>query len=272
MRSACLLTCILISLSPLRAQPAEPPMEALVLADGDSGSEWVSAEATMEPDAEHARDGRAMHFHIDVNHETGQPDYPIGWPRTYLRVPDRLKDWSGWDFIDFWLFADTSREKFPDTPLGAIIRCPDRNKVADHALAGQGRVGALPLRTVERARPTNCAAVRLFISGVELQSRRCARLLDRRPLAAALRRADHHRHAAAQSCALRRSVVASRELTGMDEGESAEVLARCVGGGSPSARPARLGPGVHTLPLEVGGALPTGDYEVQAQIVGGERM
>lgn len=250
-------------------------MEALVLADGDSGSEWVSAEATMEPDAEHARDGRAMHFHIDVNHETGQPDYPIGWPRTYLRVPDELKDWSGWDFIDFWLFADTSREKFPDTPLGLIIRCPDRNSQWQTTLSPvRGEWAHFRFELSNAPDPTNCAAVQLFISEsnynhgdvLDFWIDDLSLLRYAEPTIIGMQPLNHVHYA---DVAVVRVQV---ELTGMDEGESAEVLARLVGGGSTVRQTtARLGPGVHTLPLEVGGALPTGDYEVQAQIVGGER-
>ena len=90
------------------AEERQPTMERRVIADGDGGSVWYAAEARMERDTDHARDGRAMHFHIDVDHQTGEPKYPIGWPRTYTNIPKENRDWTRWDFVEFWVYADSS--------------------------------------------------------------------------------------------------------------------------------------------------------------------
>lgn len=253
----------------------EPPMDRLVLADGDTGSEWVPAEATMEPDDRHAREGRAMHFHIDVNFETGQPDYPIGWPRTYLRVPGSQRDWTDWDFIDLWLYAETSRESFPSTALGFIVRCPDRNNQWQTTLApekGEWVHYRFPVANAPDA--TNVHAVQLFISEStyahgdvldfwidDLALLRYAEptIIDVQPLS---------RVAYADVDVLR----VRMKLTGMDEGETVEALARLVHGDETVRQSAAtLGNGTHTIPLHVGGKLEPGDYAVQAHIVGSDR-
>jgi hypothetical protein len=62
------------------------------------------------------------------------------------------------------------------------------------------------------------------------------------------------------------------ELTGLEEGETAEVLTRLVRGNATLWEgSARLGPGLHTIPLEFSEA-PAGAYELQTQISGSERV
>lgn len=275
MRPVYLSVLLLIAPAIACAQADEPAMEARVLADGDTASEWIPAEATMEPDAEHAREGRAMHFHIDVNHETGQPDYPIGWPRTYLRVPEEARDWSDWDFIDFWLYAETSREQFPETALGFIMRCPDRNNQWQTTLHPEkGEWTHYRFELSNAPDPENCAAIQFFISESnynhgdvldfwidDLALLRYAEptIIDLQPL---------NRVQYADVDVVRVEV----ELTGLEEDETAEVLARLVCNDAAVRQGSmRLGQGVRTIPLKVGGNLPAGDYQVQAQIVGNDR-
>ncbi|MGC9317863.1 MAG: hypothetical protein ACP5KN_07505, partial [Armatimonadota bacterium] len=250
-------------------------MERLVLADGDSGSEWVPAEATMDPDDRHARQGRAMHFHVDVNFETGQPDYPIGWPRTYLRVTEAQRDWTGWDFVDFWLYAETSRESFPSTALGFIVRCPDRNNQWQTTLEpkkGEWVHYRFPVSNVPD--PTNVHAVQLFISEanyahgdvLDFWIDELALLRYAEPTIVAVRPLNQVAYADADVLRVR------VKLTGMDEGEAVEVLTRLVDDGETLRQSATtLGDGTHTMPLQVGGRLEPGEYEVQAQIVGSDR-
>ena len=144
-------------------QADEPPMERRVLADGDGNSTWHTAEATMRPDATHAREGRAMHYHIDVNHKTGQPDYPIGWPRTYLSMPEDARDWRKWDFVEFWLYADTSRKSLPNTPLGFIVRSPDKPNSYHRTVheAHKGKWTRVRVPTSDMPRPGQCTAVKV---------------------------------------------------------------------------------------------------------------
>ncbi len=161
-------TLLLAACGCAQEEPAapQPKMEALTIADGDSAEGWNVAEATMTPSGTHAREGKALNFHIDVDHTTGQPDYPIGWPRTYHNNPEDQRDWSQWDFLDFSLYADTSREKLPGTPLGLILRCPDRagswSRTLSEATKGEWVHFRFPLADIPNI--SNCTAIQFFIS------------------------------------------------------------------------------------------------------------
>ena len=76
MRICHLLLLLLVACWSACARPAEPPMDALSLADGEDASAWRVWEATIQPDATHARSGRAL-VHVDVNHETGEVAHPM---------------------------------------------------------------------------------------------------------------------------------------------------------------------------------------------------
>jgi hypothetical protein len=254
----------------------EPRMERLVLADGDGGSEWSTSEATMGPDATHAREGRAMHFHVDVNHETGQPDYPIGWPRTYLPMPEDARDWRQWDFVEFWVYADTSREKLPSTPLGFIVRSPDKPNSYHRTVheAQKGQWARVRVPTADMPSPGQCTAVQLFISesnynhgdvldfwidGLALLRYAEPTIIGMRPLGTV---------PYADTEVVRIEV----RLTGLEEGRTANLFARLVRDGETVRRSsAVLRPGLQTVPLEVGGNLEAGRYELQAQVAGSRR-
>ena len=67
------------------------------------------------------------HFHIDVDHHAGEKAYPIGWPRTNFPFTQPWqRDWSGYDFLEFWVYSETSRETLPAIPLGMLLHTPDR--------------------------------------------------------------------------------------------------------------------------------------------------
>ncbi|MGD9495885.1 MAG: hypothetical protein AB7Y46_06220 [Armatimonadota bacterium] len=268
-------SAVLCALLPLSAQPAEPPMDERVLADGDSESTWTSAEATMEPDDTYARTGRAMRFHIDVNHETGEVNYPIGWPRTYLAFPEGERDVSGWDFLDFWIYAESSRETLPSTPLGLTIRCPDKSN-AFSATLGAVRLGEwvhfrFPMSSLPD--PTNCAAIQFFVSESnyrhgdvldfwidDLKLLRYAEptIITVQPL---------NQVAFRDQPVLRIAV----DLTGLDEGATARVEVGLSRDGEPTAvAAAELGAGVATIPLPLVGARP-GMCQAWARVTGSDR-
>ena len=267
--------CIATALGHLHAD--EPPMDSLVLADGDSGSVWVSAEATMQPDATHSREGRAMRFHIDVDHFEGEPNYPIGWPRTYLPISEELRDWSSWDFVEFWIYADTSRENLPLTPIGIIIRCPDRNSSFGMTLSevSKGDWAQYRIPVADLPNPADVTAVQFHIAEsnynhgdvLDFWIDDLVLLRYAEPTVITMQPLSFAQYADAP--VLRVEV----GLTGMDEGETAEVLTRLVRDGTTVRQSsATLGPGVHTIPLEFGADLAPGSYQVQAQIAGTERV
>lgn len=258
------------------AQADEPPMETLVLADGDGGSEWHTAEATMRPDATHAMEGRAMCFHIDVNHKTGQPDYPIGWPRTYMSLPKDARDWRKWDFVEFWLYADTSRESLPNTPLGFIVRSPDKPNSYHRTVheAHKGEWTRVRVPTWEMPNPADCGAIQFFISeadynhgdvldfwidGLALVRYAEPTIISMRPLGQV---------PYADTDIVRIEV----GMTGLEKGQTVELLARLVRDSKTVRRSsAMLRSGIQTVPLEVNGNLDAGCYELQSQIAGSQR-
>jgi hypothetical protein len=161
-------TLLLAACGCAQEQPAqpEPRMDKRLIADEETGEGWTSAEATMTAARAPAREGSSLHFHIGVDHTTGEPNYPIGWPRTYYNNPEDRRDWSQWDFLDFWLYTETSREALPGTPLGLILRCPDRAGSWDTTLTQAAKNEwvhfRFPLADIPNI--SNCAALQFFIS------------------------------------------------------------------------------------------------------------
>ncbi len=51
-------------------------------------------------------------FHIDVDHHAGEPKYPIGWPRMYMRKPNDIP-WKDYDKFEFKVFTKTSSNRLP---------------------------------------------------------------------------------------------------------------------------------------------------------------
>jgi len=254
----------------------EPAMEKLVLADGDSGSEWRTSEATMRPDAAHAIEGRAMRFHVDVNHETGQPDYPIGWPRTYISLPEDLRDWRKWDFVEFQLYAETSRDRLPNTPLGFIVRSPDKDnsyhKTVYEARKGEWAHVRIPIS--EMPSPGQCTAIQFYVSEsdynhgdvLDFWIDDLALLRYAQPTIISMRPLGRVQYADANV------VRVEVGMTGLEREQTAKLLVRLVRDGETVRQcSAILRSGIQLVPLEFGGSLKAGGYELQARIAGSQR-
>lgn len=258
------------------AQADEPRMEKLVLADGDADSKWHSAEAEMQPDDTHAMDSRAMRFHVDVNHKTGQPDYPIGWPRTYMSMPEDTRDWRKWDFVEFWLYADTSRDSLPGTPLGFIVRSPDKpnsyHRTVHEVQKGQWTRVRIP--TSDMPSPADCRAIQFFISEsnynhgdvLDFWIDGLALLRYAEPTVISLQPLGRVQYADADVVRIEVG------MTGLEEGQTAELLMRLVRDSETVRQGSSLlHSGIQAVPLKVGGNLDAGCYELQAQIAGSHR-
>lgn len=130
----------------LTAAVAQPPalqpvregnIERLVLDDGldTDAATWSPAEAVVTVDNKHARRGdTSLRFHIDVNWETGQKDYPVGWPRMYRWWPEGAQDWSTYDYLDFSIYTEASRPTLPTNPLGLILKGANRQNIMTREL------------------------------------------------------------------------------------------------------------------------------------------
>ena len=102
-------------------------MEQRVLFGPDSAREWTVAECTMETaPGRSAAGGPALHWHVTVDHLAGEPNYPIGWPRTQHSLKDAARDWSGWDFLQMRIYTETSRAALPREPVGLGLYAPDK--------------------------------------------------------------------------------------------------------------------------------------------------
>jgi len=164
---ACVVVCLVLSVGgePLCGQ--EPRMERLSIEDGSTASEFYVAEATVSTSDQHADlGGTSMLFHIDVDHFAGQPDYPIGWPRTGRDIPEEQRDWTGYDFLELVIHSETSREALPRTCLGLILYTPDKpnayNRTLDELRKGETTTIVIP--TSEIPRHEDVTRIQLFIS------------------------------------------------------------------------------------------------------------
>jgi hypothetical protein len=118
------------------AGAAEPLMENRILFGAESASRWAAAESKLEASNLSTRTGQpVLHWHITVDHLGGEANYPIGWPRISrtLREPS-ARDWSGWDYLQFWVYTDTSRETLPRDPVGLTLHTPDKEGAFNRSL------------------------------------------------------------------------------------------------------------------------------------------
>jgi len=134
----CLALTAVLAQPPVREPVREGPLERLMLDDGldTDATLWAPAEAVLTVDPKHAKHGdTSLRLHIDVNWETGEKNYPIGWPRMYRDWPQTPQDWSRYDYLDFSIFTESSRPKLPDNPLGLIVKGEKGRKVITRELS-----------------------------------------------------------------------------------------------------------------------------------------
>lgn len=103
--------------------PADANKERLFVDDMEDVSDWSTGspvETTLSAGKAHVREGRfALKFANLVDHTTGEDNYPVGWPRARKTLGrSKLTDWSEYDFFECWIYAETSRDALPDTPIG----------------------------------------------------------------------------------------------------------------------------------------------------------
>jgi hypothetical protein len=165
---------ILASLAPLSTSALaqtpvrDGPFQKLVLDSFEDTKAWGPAEATVEPDREHVKGGTsALHLGIDVNWETGEKAYPIGWPRTQRSLGEPWQqDWAGYDFFHFWVYTTTSRDALPDDPLGLNLYTPDKPRAYSRTLAELRKDAWVEIRIPVAAipRPDQVTFIQFFIS------------------------------------------------------------------------------------------------------------
>lgn len=107
----------------------EANQQRLVIDDFRDISGWSNetpVETTLSPSSQRVKGGaHALKFGNVVDYTKGEKGYPIGWPRTAKNlVKAKLTDWSEYDFFEFWVYADTSRDALPSTPLSLGLTHP----------------------------------------------------------------------------------------------------------------------------------------------------
>lgn len=138
-------------------------MERRLLFDPAAVREWSVAESTLETSSAHTRTPKpVLHWHITVDHYAGEPNYPIGWPRVACALREAAaRDWSAWDFLDMWVYTETSRPALPREPVGLTLQAPDKQAAFTRPLVelkpGQWVRIRIPLTLLPRAND-----VRLF--------------------------------------------------------------------------------------------------------------
>lgn len=110
----------------LRADPLMLPPGALekrALFSPDKIKDWWAVECAVEPSAKQVKDAaQSLHWQVKVDYHAGEKAYPIGWPRTGRRFAPAMQDWSEWDYLHAWIYADTSRPALPREPAGLGVK------------------------------------------------------------------------------------------------------------------------------------------------------
>lgn len=135
-----LTTCAALAAAPVcLPAPAvrEGAMEKLPLFAVDPATAWSTSESTIDASGRYLSGGsKAWHWHVTVDHTSGEPRYPIGWPRMSRAIAaNGIRDWSGWDFLLIRIYSDTSRASLPKIPAGLGLHTPDRSGAYNRTLS-----------------------------------------------------------------------------------------------------------------------------------------
>jgi hypothetical protein len=156
-RSLIAFVLITLAVAASWAYAGSPNEEALPLLDAASYAQWQAEEATFTPGATAGQP--AWSFHIKVDWSTGEPNYPIGWPRVARHPQGKLADWRGWEQIRYRVYAAGDRGVLPDNALALVVGTGEKGisweQNADGLRPGEWReyaydLSAVPLR--ERVR------------------------------------------------------------------------------------------------------------------------
>jgi hypothetical protein len=211
-----------------------------------------------------------------VDHFGGEAKYPIGWPRISRTLREvAARDWSGWDYLQLWIYTDTSREALPREPVGLTLHTPDKES-AYHRPLPELKKGAWVQIRIPLAGVPHLQEVRLMQFHISDATYRHWDELDLHiEEIALLRYAQPTLLGFAPECAVMfadaNEVPVRFQLTGIKPGESAKVTCELRQGGKTVAQTtvsAARGPQRVTLDLR-GARLAAGSWELRAGIAGG---
>lgn len=255
-----------------------PPVEKSPLFNPGETKGWSVAESSLVPSDQKAPDGSPLlHWHVNVDHNAGEVNYPIGWPRFGRAITDpALRDWSAWDSLHIWLRADTTRPALPREPLGLGLHTPDKSSSFQRPLSELRKGDWLELEIPMRDIPRH-GDVRQIQFHIAESKYRHGDQLDllvsipelRRPARPTLVAFAPER---AIMYADSRQIPVRIRVAGVKSGQNVMVSIGVLGGGKKIIETtADLGRGEHRVDVDAASArLEPGLYEIEAQVSGDE--
>jgi hypothetical protein len=274
---AALVLDVFINASAALEPALEPAQEHRIVFGPDSAAQWSAAESTVAVSIARTRTGSpVLHWHVTVDHFAGEAAYPIGWPRAHCTLRDAAaRDWSEWDYFQFWIYTDSTRDALPREPVGLALHVPDKDAAYRRPLT-ELKKGAwvqvrIPLSEVPRRHDVRMMQVHISESNYRHRDR-LDFYFDDIVLA---RYARPTLLEFAPECAVAfadvRPLAVTFQLAGVKADQRVEVVCEMRQGGNIVARTAiQAGRGPQRVVLDRSGvSLPEGDYEVLARVQGG---
>jgi len=255
----------------------EPALEHRIIFGPESAPQWSAAESTLTTSTTLTRTGSpVLHWHVAVDHFAGEAAYPIGWPRAHCTLRDAaVRDWSEWDYFQFWIYTGTTRDALPREPVGLALYVPDKDAAYRRPLTelkkGEWVLIRIPLSEVPRRHDVRMMQVHISESNYRHQDQ-LDFYFDEIVLARYAR--PTLLEFASESAVMfadARSLAVTFQLAGVTADQRVEVVCEMRQGGNAVARAAvQAGRGPQRVVLDRSGAsLPAGDYEVLARVQGG---
>jgi hypothetical protein len=253
------------------------PMEKRALFGPESAPKWSPAESTVETSTAHTRSGQpALHWHVAVDHFAGEAKYPIGWPRISYAWRDAAeRDWSGWDYLQLWVYTETTRAALPREPVGMTLHTPDKagaySRPLNELKKGEWVQIRIPLTGIPRHHDVRLVQFHISESNYRHQDQLDFYFDD----AALLRYVRPTLLDFAAECAViyadTKQMPVQFNLTGVKPGDKAEVVCELRRGGKVVAQTTvKAARGPQRLVLTLEGATPApGEYELLARVEGG---
>lgn len=255
----------------------EPLMEKRTIFGPSSAQLWSAVESTLEFSTNRTKTQQpVLRWHILVDHFAGEAKYPIGWPR--ISVPLReatARNWSGWDYLQMWIYTDTSRPALPRDPVGMSLHTPDKEGAYHRSLAelkkGEWVQIRIPLSQLPRHDDVRLMQFHISESQYRHQDQldfyfdEITLLRYAQPTLLEFASENAVVFADVKQAAVRFN------LAGVKSSESVEVVCELRQTGKALAQTsARAGRGPQRFVLDLSRAqLTTGDYELVAHAVGG---
>lgn len=267
----------LAALPPVRLAAAEPPLEKRVLVAPESAPQWSAPESKVEISTAHVRSNLpVLRWHVTVDHFAGERNYPIGWPRANFLLRDTTaRDWSQWDYFQFWVYTDSTRAALPREPVGLTLYTPEKPDVYNRPLIelkkGEWMQIRIPVSQIPRHQDVRGMQFHLSESQYRHQDQLDLYFDD----IALARHAEptllDFASEAAVMFADEKQLALKFHLAGVRPGERIEVVCQLRKGGTAVARTVvEAGRGPQRVTIDLRDAKPeAGDYELVARARGG---